>query len=508
MSGKSTPKKNITRPPERANSYFRFIFSKGQLLDWGLVTLSVIIGCLLVTRTYPYPGTTSDSFSYVFSAQTAMFTHFRPYGYSFFLRLVHLFSDSIYSVIVSQALIYIVSLGLLLLAVKKYWPPRKEWTFKVFEAVVALSPAAIFMLDTILSDTLQCALVFVMVAMLIVMIKDESWVAMVIYLAALFASFNTRYSSIFFPIAFIPILAVKGKPLMRVVSVALTLAVIVLYHEQRTRNMYDLVLQRQFSTGFEGWQLANNGIHVIPFLMDLDDPKEPPEGPVRDLHRFVIGYERTYDFIAKRTDDGTDASAYFIWDNESPLKQYLFRQMGDDNYALSWIRLGSGVLRDYGKWLILNYPGLFIKHYLLPNSKQVFFTTKLETICNYENIPAGKKELVDWFDIPKNQEFTPRGDAFGKVFRPILPWIELLTWIALIGSIVFIFMDKKWKSVPRDSKVILWLLFLFGVVYYGSTTFASPAALRYWMPMHAVKLVFVWIAVTESLRIRASQALR
>ena len=193
MSGKSTLKKNITRPPERANSYFRFIFSKGQLLDWGLVTLSVIIGCLLVTRTYPYPGTTSDSFSYVFSAQTAMFTHFRPYGYSFFLRLVHLFSDSIYSVIVSQALIYIVSLGLLLLAVKKYWPARKEWTFKVFEAVVALSPAAIFMLDTILSDTLQCALVFVMVSMLIVMIKDESWVAMVIYLAALFVVILTDY---------------------------------------------------------------------------------------------------------------------------------------------------------------------------------------------------------------------------------------------------------------------------------------------------------------------------
>ena len=44
---------------------------------------------------------------------------------------------------------------------------------------------------------------------------------------------------------------------------------------------------------------------------------------------------------------------------------------------------------------------------------------------------------------------------------------------------------------------VLWLLFLLALVHYGSTWFATPVVLRYWIPMHAVKLIFAWIALAK-----------
>lgn len=492
----------------KKDSYFRFIFRKGQALDWLVIFASVALGCLFVTRTYPYPRVMSDSYGYIWTAMKDQFTYLRPFGYSAFLQLLHHVSVSVYSVIVSQALVYAISLSLLTLAVKKYWPPRKVWIFRAFEVVVALSPAAIFMLNTILSDTLQSSLVFVLVAMMLVMVHENSWTAVIIYTLALFASFHTRYTSVFFPIAFIPILAVKGKTIMRVSSILLTVAAFMIFHEQRTRSMTRLVLQRQYSTGFEGWQLANNAIHVIPFIDKDDSPETPEVKRVRELHQFVLRYEMANNKILEKTDSGKKATAAFIWDYDSPLKQHMIRVMGEKNYAVTWVNLGTGVFKEYGKWLIVHYPWLFVKYYLWPNSSQVFFTTRNEVVCGHEEIPAGKSEIVEWFDLPFNKDFSPRGDAYGKVFRPLLPWIELLTWMVFLASAVMLFLVGKPRTMSRDTRLSLWVLFLFGLVYYGTVTFASPVALRYWMPMHAVKLVFAWIAVSESLRSLASRARR
>ena len=91
------------------------------------------------------------------------------------------------------------------------------------------------------------------------------------------------------------------------------------------------------------------------------------------------------------------------------------------------------------------------------------------------------------------------------MFRQLLPWIELLTWLVFLASAAALFLVGKPRAMSRETRLSLLVLFLFGLVYYGTVTFASPISLRYWMPMHAVKLVFSWIAVTGSLRSRASQ---
>ena len=499
MSGKSILKRNTTKA-RKGNGYLRFIFQKEQVPDWIVLFLTVALGCFLVTRTYPYPMTSGDSFGYLWAALNDRFTYLRPFGYSFFLQIVAWFSRSIFSVIVSNALIYTLSLGLLTLAVKKYWPPRRKWSFLCLEAAAAFSPAAIFMLDTIMSDTLQTSLVFLMVAMLILMIQEESWWAMVVYVLALFASFHTRYSALFFPFAFLPVIALKGRPAFRITTILLTIAAFLVFHEQRTRNMTAQLAQRQFSTGFEGWQLANNALHVIPFIEMDEKVKVPEDEDVRELHRFVLRYELTNKSMIASTNNGTKATADFIWDYKSPLKQYLYRNKKGDDYSLNWIMLGSGLYKKYGKWLILHYPGRFIRYYLLQNVKEVFFTTKREMICKHDGgvIPTGKDEVVRWYNVPPDLDFGTRGNTYDRLFSPLMPWIELVTWLIFAASAVLLLTRKRLSRMPRETRLVLLMLFLFGFVYYGSITFASPIALRYWMPMHAIKLVFAWIAVVSS----------
>lgn len=469
--------------------------SKGQLADWGVLFGSVAVGLLLVMAFYPIPEVISDSIGYLLYAQTKQFLAYRPIGYSLYLCFIHWFSRSMTAVVISQALIYTVSLGMLLLAVKKYWPPRRKSVFFAVEALTALCPTCIFMIDTILSDTLLCSLVFVMVTMVIVMIQERSWIALIVFEAALYAALFTRYSAMFFPIAFVPIFAMNGKAIMRIASIALTAAVFLTFHTQLSNYMSIITGKPQFSTGFDGWQLANNAMHVLPYIdpprTKLDLPRDPALAQIHTFSYFNFKHK-----IKEVTNDGKKVTAYFLWDRESPLKLLLIQQLEHSNtlYQNLWVRFGSVEYKNYGKWLILKYPGKFIRYYLLPNSKSAFYPYH-EVVFNYSNVEAGKKEIVNWFDFPEDKPLEPRSDGLGKIMRPVLPWFDVITWLIFIASALVLFFRKNKEKLPRESVQVLLMIFLFGLIYYGTTVFASPIAIRYWMPMYAIKVAFAWIAL-------------
>lgn len=461
--------------------------------DWAFTALCILLSCIPIAICYPWPATATDSFGYVRAAMENRFLVFRPFGYSVFLRAVHFISHSVTAVFVAQALLYWASASLLLVTLKRFYPPRRNWTFRLLEALVAVSPAAIFMLNSLMADALLCSSVFVMLAMFIVMLRKQSVPALVFYLAAFFVALHTRYSAMFFPLAFIPVLAFHRSRVYAFAGMGLTLAVFLVFRSQMRNEMYESVGMKQFSTGFDGWQLANNAMHILPFLDEKDLKKMPAEPQMRTLHSLCL---RRYDkAILKATEGGKRASSAFLWHNDLPLKQHLQwkLQTGGGNYVQEWVRLGSGLYSDYGKWLILNYPGKFLRYYLLPNIPGIFFPADMEIVGRFAEIPAGKEEMTQWFGVPDDLVLKERNGFFRKNIRPLLPWIELITWILFTAAAVALLFRK---GIRRETKLVLWALFLFGFIWYGTTTGASPVVLRYWMPMHAVKLAFIWIALT------------
>lgn len=478
-------------------SYFKYIVSRSQILDWLVMTFSVILGCLFMVRYYPFPAIISDAYGYLSCALNGSFIPYRPYGYSAFLRFIHSLSDSPFVIVASNASVYLLSLGLLLLAIKKYWSPSRRWIFIAFEVLTILSPLAIFMLDTIMSDSLFCSLVFFMLAMILVMVQEKSTVAAILFLPAFYFSLDVRYSAVFLPLAFIPVLICCRKHFFNILAIVGIVTAVLVFNKKTSERMYDCTGIKQSSTGFGGWQLANNGLHVIPFI-DENDKTAPKDPELLAIHKYCMAYKP---MISQKTHDGNNATAVFMWSNDSPLKQILFFycERNRTAYLTEWARLGDGLFSQYGKWLILHYPGKFLRHYLWPNMKQMVFPTSMEIAGNTLDIQADKKEIADYFDIPGNFDLTQNAEGFRKNVTPLLPYLEMATWILFLLSVIAIMWRRTLSTVPTETGLILLLLFLTGFIYYGTTTFASPIAIRYWMPMHAVKMIFVWVAFNHFL---------
>ena len=495
---KANKKAKAFKAVRGGDSYFRFLFGRRQWADWAVILLATFLGLFLVRLSYPFPNTASDSFGYLACAFKDEFVAYRPFGYSYYLQVLYKLSHSIYSVAVSQAVCYGLSIGLLMMAVKKYWPPRNKVRFLLFEALVSFSPAALYMLNTILSDSLFCCLVFVLVAMVIVWIQEGSWVALCIYALALFAAMHTRYSAMFFPLVFVPVFALKGNVFQRIVPIVATAAVFLVFHAGVSSEMEKLTHKRQFSTGFDGWQLANNALHMLPHMDKEELMQKPPTEEMQMLHIICLA---NMPKILEYTHGKKRVTASFMWAKDSPLKEFTdfyLKRHEEMYYYDAWIALGSGLYRDYGIWLITHHPWKFIRYYLFPNSLQAFFPDYMEVFDRYIDIPAEKKEITQWFtDAPKDG-LHARNEGYGKFLKLVLPWLELLTWLMLFASLILLIVRKT--PLSRETKLCLLLIFLFGFIYYSTTVFASPIAARYWMPMHAIKLSFVWIAWRASIK--------
>lgn len=497
MKKKANIEKSASLRDNWKNSYWAFLFQKSQIADWFTILLSCLAGYILIRLCYPTPATYSDAFSYTAAAEADQFSIYRPFGYSMFLQWVHNISHSVQAVIAVQFILYALALGLFLLAVKRYYPVRQTWLRILLECVITLSPVAIYMLNAVMSDALFCCLIFIMLAMLLVVIYDSSWLAAGIYLAAFFACLFVRYSAMFFPIVFIPILLLAGKPFLRWTTILLTCMLFGAFYNNITTNMRETIHRSQFSTGFDGWQLASNGMHVLPYI---DDEQQPDNKRLQDLHNFV----RTdfNDLIIERTDSGRHVTAAFIWQSAFPLKQYMFHYMQTNRvpYPIAWARLGGGLYADYGKWLMLHYPSLFWKYYLSLNIKSIFYPRDLEMVGHYEDIPHEQEVMHTWFEMDLDNIEPPHHPVYENRLKGILPWMELATWILFIGAFVGIILRRRNLLADRPQRLAFSLLFVFGFVYYGTTAFAAPIVIRYWMPMQTIKMAFVWILLSRASR--------
>ena len=187
-------RKTTNNPTPKQANYWQFLFDKSQLADWLTILVSCVIGYIFIRMCYPTPATYSDTFTYVAAAESGQFSIYRPFGYSSFLQIVHAFSHSVVAVIAAQFILYAVALGLFLLAIKRYYPIRQTWLRVVLEIVITLAPTCLYMLNAVMSDALFCCLILIMLAMLLVVIYDNSWLAAGIYLAAFFGCLFVRYS--------------------------------------------------------------------------------------------------------------------------------------------------------------------------------------------------------------------------------------------------------------------------------------------------------------------------
>jgi hypothetical protein len=452
-----------------------------------LLLFVCLAGYLVVKSGYPYPIAMSDSGGYVQAAITDMFSFYRPFGYSVLLQFIHAVSSSLHAIFVMQMLLYFIAVSFFAFTIKYFFTPANKIVWYSLLFFFVFSPMAFILANSIMSDLLFGAMIYIMLASFVFIMKKRNWIALVIFLLSLFCSLYIRYSAIIFPFIFIVCFFwVKGK--IRWVSMAGAIIVTVLFYNQMKTLMKETTGFDQFSTGFDGWQLANNALHILPYI-DLDSQKIS-DRKVRELHQFSLPYKDT---ISKVANQGTTLIISFLWDPGFPLKKFLYQEMQRQqrSYAHLWIQLGSTLYKDYGQYLILRYPWKFMRYYYYPNVKHVFFLYN-PGIIFYETSIA-TKEACEWYKIEEPQNLTCKNPFYKGIAWKYMQIFWSVRWIFILGLSVWAILWRKRIKYNKADKIVFWSLFIFGAIYFASTVFASPIEDRYWFPTECILFSFCYI---------------
>jgi len=473
---------------EKEASLFSFLKAKEQRIDWIILAVSCIVGYIVLKICYPYPATISDSGTYVNAAANDVFTFYRPFGYSAYLQIIHAFSSSVHAIFISQIILCFLSSAAFAFVIKYLYPPANKILWYLLLFMFVFSPIAFYMSNAIMSDLLFTVMIYFMLAALFYLIKRQSWIAMAVLLLTLYFALHIRYSAMMFPVIFIGcFFLIKGKT--RWIGIVGIVAVSFIFYNQVKTDMRNTTGFDQFSTGFDGWQLANNAMHIVPFI-DLK-PEQIANPELGSVHSFVVAQK---DVIYKKTHQGEGVTASFMWINDEPLKQYLYAyiQYTQQPFPTSWIYLGSNTYKDYGEYLIKKYPGKFIRYYYYPNAKNIFYTASKEIIGNYT--PLAADDILQWYNIPKGTDLNAKRTIYQDFVAEASAASYLVLWpvIFILGIVSFINRKKLlWHNAVQ--KQVLWMIVITGLVYYGATVFASPVSLRFWIPVNAIIFSLMYI---------------
>ncbi|MDR1725480.1 MAG: hypothetical protein LBR28_03715 [Bacteroidales bacterium] len=458
---------------------------------WDLIIIAAIClaGYILIKYFYPYPITLSDSGGYVVCAMKNSFSFYRPFGYSQFLRIVHAISPTVSFLTFAQLLLYFISTSVFAFTIKYFFPPCKQWIWRSLLVFLTFSPLAFYLINSIMSDLLFSTMIYFMLSGLVFVIMKGgkgSWFFLLILFLSLFFSLHIRYSAMIFPFIIIPFFCfLKGH--IRWISILCSLGTFFIFHNQIKSDMRETTGYNQFSTGFDGWQYANNAIHITPYA-----DKELKNQELNSLHKFLLLYN---DSIKAYTNNGNKVTERFIWNNNLPLKQYLFKTMKEEyrSYPDAWVYLGSGLYRNYGRYLMLHNPSAFMRYYYLPNSLNIIYPT----FNDLPYVTIDTKEIKEYYNIDESKDLSCRYDIYGYFMNKTISISHIFIWTGIVIIAVFALVKRKKLKFNKSEKLVFWSLFSFGAIYYASTVFASPVAMRYWLPMASIQFACCYIILNK-----------
>jgi len=486
-------KKTKIDSKEKRISFFKFIIQKSQMLDFAIVLGSCLLAYMGIHYCYPYPLTCPDSGGYVDAIVQNVFYVYRPFGYSYFLKILHAITTNIHAIFIVQTFLFFLATSFLALTVKYFYTPTKKWLWYVSLLFLIFTPTSFVMANWIMSDLLFSVLVYFIVSLFIFIIKRESWMAALLYILLLFAVLHVRYSAVIFPFVLMPFFFMK-KGRIRWVVTLLSIVVFSVFYLQIKKSMKERVRMEQFSTGFDGWVYANNVFYVLPHIdLKTRDLKSPE---LKEFHNFIMD---DIDIIKDVAEDSHTISTDFMWSTKLQLKQYLTKTMQKKGtqYLPTFVKLGSGVYKDYATHIMKHYPFSYLYYYYFPNFKQAFYPP---AVCIASPSSEKPKVIYDYYNIDKENKMQMKHNVCrDPKYNSTMKLLHLMMWISIIGIGTAAFLKRKKLVFSAEDKIVFWGLFCFAAVYYAASIFAAPMEIRYVMSMHSIQFVFCYILLNKLL---------
>lgn len=450
---------------------------------WYIVVPATVLLWVLFKCCYPYADFFNDSYTYIQAAVDQAAISYRPIGYSLFLRLIHSMSSSDTLLVTIQFLLVQSASWLLFLTACRYYAPGR--LVKALIAIFLLfNPLTYYICNFVSSDALFMSLSLFWLASLMQSMRRPTWRGIIIQWTLLLAIFFTRYAALFYPLVaaisygWLPrgwrfrLIAMAG-------SVTIVTAAVVFTREMTIKDTGTLTF-----SAFSGWQMANNALHLYPWL-PVDSAGLPPE--TATLGRYVDRYFSREGNALKKKPLG--ATTTYMWERSSPLHAYFddYRRLrsslrgGADTLQLSyftaWNRVGP-TFGHYGYFLMKRHPVAYSRYYLWPSAK-TFFLSPLDVLARYLD---GKQEIDpiarDWFGYHVSRPRVCSATLQGNICAPY-PWLSLILTVAFAVTATTVLVRRElrnrfptWCAGLRIAAIYLGVNLCFNV-------FASPSVYRY-----------------------------
>lgn len=485
---KEAPKAKAKQKPESAGpGFLQFLIAREQWADWGLIGGLLVAVLIFLKVYYPYPGYETDSGNYILSAITGKINGYRPYGYSGFLRFFTGISSDVRFVTTWQWFMTAFSVTFFLFSVKYIFRSLPRGVFYLLCVMAILNPSIIYMDSYLMSDSLFVSLTLLFLTTLVWIIYNGSYVALFSNLLLLWWCMDARYIGLFYPLFSSIAMAWALWRRFRwvaVVGAVVPVVMLLLYRSSATDQMKEEFGVETFSS-FGGWQAANNGVAVLPYVkVDTNLITDPM---TKSIHQIVRQFPDSF-----FNEDAIIATS-FMWTRTYPgkacLAQYI--QQTRTPYLQAWAYMGTE-MQKYGDFLQSNYRGEYIKHYILPNFKLIF-----------KAYPIGE---TDTFRADANLKglFTTDRDVYGfkkHIFKPLTAIRQVCDtglWIVFFLSAVAGLVMIRRLGLTLEQKLVVAALGLFVGAFCAVSTIAAPINnFRYIMPIiYAVQAVPVLIIGT------------
>jgi protoporphyrinogen oxidase len=442
-----------------------------------IATLGIITQFVIFKTLYPFAGfINGDSYVYLQSAYFNYDINTYPVGYSKFLRLFSIFSKSDTALVAFQYLAIEVSALLFIFSLFAFYNPGKLAKWILFSFVV-FNPVFLYCSNYVSSDSIFLALSILWFTSLLWILKAPTLKLIIFQSAVLLLAFMVRYNALYYPlIATIAFILSSQKLKWKLAGIGSSVLMVIGFMLYTSAQFYHLTGIRQF-TPFSGWQLANNAMYAYRYVDSQDVLKAPPR--LRALDNMVRHYFDTSRDLSKHPSEMLLASTVYMWDPRSPLQQYMSQHIKKDSTTgvlKQWASMAP-LYREYGTYLIRQYPGDYFRYFLLPNALK-YYVPPGEFLSQYNmGRDTVAKVAQFWFQY-KTQKVR---SAFKDLKVNILDFMPILAGTMnvffLLGGISLV-----WLGLVTRRSLLLRILVLvcsFWVINFGFSVFASPITLRY-----------------------------
>ncbi|HVU95510.1 MAG TPA: NAD(P)/FAD-dependent oxidoreductase [Puia sp.] len=439
--------------------------------------IAIILQFAIFKHFYPLAGFISgDSYVYLETAYGNFDINTYPTGYSKFLRIFSVFSNSDFALVAFQYLMFQASSLFFLFTCFYFYRPGRmvRWLLFVF---VVFNPVFLYLGNYVLSDALFIPLSISWFTLLLWILHRPTTRLLIVQAIILFLAFTVRYNALFYPlVGAIALLLSRQRIWIKLAAISgsfLLIGSFVLFISSRYKEFVGIW---EF-TPFSGWQIANNAMYAYRYV-DHDKLVIPPPH-FRELDRMVRTYFDSTRDTKKHPESMLVASTVYMWDPSSPLQKYMDLQFKTDSIAKPLKRWATvaPLYAEYGKWLVRTYPLEYAAHYLLPNALK-YYTPPVEFLETYNmgiDSVAGIAQMWFHWKSPKVKTLMKDFNVSTLNWFPIV--IGVLNVLFLLSTLFYGILN----GIKNDNRLgqILWLTIGLWIVNFGFSVYASPIALRF-----------------------------